>query len=90
MPRKSNKRTRADGSTNAVKLPRPDGVLTTAGNLIASFFGRVFRSDAGTYKRPKFAYQASLNANINRWTGQPHVHAREIARTMKRRSGSVA
>lgn len=85
MPKSRNDRKRADGTTNKTKGFRPEVGLTAAGEMIASFFGRMFRSKVKAPARPKFSHLAAGDANINRWTGQPHKHNREIDRNMNRR-----
>ncbi len=56
---------------------------TPAGRLMMSLFG--FRLAMPIVRKPKFSELASLSSGINRWTGKPHEHKREIARRKRQR-----
>ena len=59
-------------------------LMSAAMALSAMNFGPIV-SPAKTKTRRfwKTTYTSSCNPNINRWTGRPHEHKREIARRLR-------
>lgn len=82
---KPRNRVRLDGSVAAnTKLVRPElGSDNMASRVVASFFGFLagFKpKKKDMVKKPMFPY----DVEINRWTGKPHEHRREIDRRLSR------
>lgn len=62
-------------------------IITLAAAIL---FGTLGAKPLGTNKprvvrrQPDYQFEANESAKINRWTGQPHEHKREIARNLRR------
>lgn len=68
------------------------GVTTAAGQLVLSFLGGGLRTPKKKTRAQQapFQFESEHNPNISRWTGNPHEHKKELARSQRQQERQAA